>query len=515
MSDDRKHIDRLFQEKLKDFEAKPSSSVWENIETKMEFEEKDIKVIPLWAKLSGVVAGLLLLFTLGNTLINSSKDQPNTNQIVETETDTNDPVKNSQNKKDGFDLNSGKKNAVVDFKDDKPVNEKLNPSEERDFEQTEKQTLTQDESQRVATITQNNKSVSNKKTKNATLNKQNTAKNTVAGNTSINKNNTKIESETIKIVKGVVDSEKGKLAENTNVKDDHKKVAENDKLKNDEFKTDKTTTLNSDKLNETKTEDIEDAIAAIEEIEEEDSNTAESKINRWGIAPNIAPVYFNTLGTGSSINEQFNNNKKTGEVNMSYGILSSYAVNDKLSVRAGVNKLNLGYKTNNIIVYNNVNPQPETQPLRNVELSSEGQQLSFISAENFAFAQVPNIISDQINGSIDQKLGFIEVPLEVEYKISDRKMGLRLIGGFSTFFLNENEVYSNFDGNNTYIGKATNINNTSYSANLGLGVDFKLSKTLNLNLEPTFKYQINTFNNTTGNFNPFIVGVYTGIRYKF
>ena len=94
-------------------------------------------------------------------------------------------------------------------------------------------------------------------------------------------------------------------------------------------------------------------------------------------------------------------------------------------------------------------------------------------------------------------------------------MGLRLIGGFSTFFLNENEVYSNFDGNNTYIGKATNINNTSYSANLGLGVDFKLSKTLNLNLEPTFKYQINTFNNTTGNFNPFIVGVYTGIRYKF
>ena len=197
-------------------------------------------------------------------------------------------------------MNSGKKNAVVDIKDDKPVNEKLNPSEERDLEQNEKQKLTQDESQRVATIIQNDKSVSNKKTKKSTLNKQNTAKNTVAGNTSINKNNTKTESETIEIVKSVVDSEKGKLAENTNVKDDHKKVAENDKLKNDEFNTDKTTTLNSDKPNETKTEDIEDAIAAIEEIEE-DSNTADSKINRWGIAPNIAPVYFNTLGTGSSI----------------------------------------------------------------------------------------------------------------------------------------------------------------------------------------------------------------------
>lgn len=508
MNDDKKHIDRLFQEKLKDFEAKPSSAVWNNIQTQMEFPEKDIRVVPLWAKLSGIAVGLLLLFTLGNTFLNSSKTKADTNQVVETKTNTTEPNNSSQNNKDAFNLNSGETKAVTRVEKEESTNKSLD--NESPLEQSQKQSVTQKESQSIATSnTQNESEKNDQLLKNETKNKAQISENALVTNTATSKEKITSDAETNHIIKDAVLSEKAELADNTVLKDSTKKVVDNDK-----FSVKKTEDSESGLVKDKKNEDIQEAIAAAEDLEE-DAKEIDAKINRWGIAPNIAPVYFNTLGTGSSINEQFNDNKKTGEVNMSYGILSSYAINNKLSVRAGVNKVNLGYKTNNIIVYNNVNPQPAAHPLRNLDLSYEGQQLSFISAENFAYAQVPNIISDQINGSIDQKLGFIEVPLEVEYKISDRKMGLRLIGGFSTFFLNENEVYSNFDGKNTYIGEATNINNTSYSANLGLGLDFKLSKQFNLNLEPTFKYQINTFNNTTGNFNPFIVGVYTGIRYKF
>lgn len=508
MNDDKKHIDRLFQEKLKDFEAKPSSAVWNNIQTQMEFPEKDIRVVPLWAKLSGIAVGLLLLFTLGNTFLNSSKTKADTNQVVETETNTTEPNNSSQNNKDAFNLNSGETKAVTRVEKEESANKSLD--NESPLEQSQKQSVTQKESQSIATSnTQKESEKNDQLLKNETKNKARVGENALVTNTPTNKEKITTDTETNHIIKDAVLSEKVELADNAIVKDSTKNVVDNNK-----FSVEKLEDSNSDIIKDKKNEDIQEAIAAAEDLEE-DAKEIDAKINRWGIAPNIAPVYFNTLGTGSSINEQFNDNKKTGEVNMSYGILSSYAINKKLSVRAGVNKVNLGYKTNNIIVYNNVNPQPAAHPLRNIDLSYEGQQLSFISAENFAYAQVPNIISDQINGSIDQKLGFIEVPLEVEYKISDRKMGLRLIGGFSTFFLNENEVYSNFDGKNTYIGEATNINNTSYSANLGLGLDFKLSKQFNLNLEPTFKYQINTFNNTTGNFNPFIVGVYTGIRYKF
>ena len=65
------------------------------------------------------------------------------------------------------------------------------------------------------------------------------------------------------------------------------------------------------------------------------------------------------------------------------------------------------------------------------------------------------------------------------------------------------------------IGEANNINSTSYSANFGLGLDYSLSKQWNINLEPQFKYQLNTFNNTSGNFRPFFIGVYTGLSFKF
>ena len=86
-------------------------------------------------------------------------------------------------------------------------------------------------------------------------------------------------------------------------------------------------------------------------LEEEDSEDKKKKkeiLNRWKIAPSIAPVYFNTLGTGSSIHEQFNKNAKTGDVNISYGVRGSYALNTKLSIRSGVSRVTLGYSTDDV-----------------------------------------------------------------------------------------------------------------------------------------------------------------------
>ena len=105
--------------------------------------------------------------------------------------------------------------------------------------------------------------------------------------------------------------------------------------------------------------------------------------------------------------------------------------------------------------------------------------------------------------------------MEIEYKLLDKKLGLNVIGGFSTFFLNKNEIFADIDGTSMLIGEANNINNTSFSANFGLGFNYNFSKKWNINLEPQFKYQINTFNNTFGNFRPFFIGLYTGINYKF
>jgi hypothetical protein len=127
----------------------------------------------------------------------------------------------------------------------------------------------------------------------------------------------------------------------------------------------------------------------------------------------------------------------------------------------------------------------------------------------------PELFNPKISGQLEQRFGFLEVPLELEYRIMDKKFGVNVIGGFSTFFLNDNELYAEVNGTSTLIGTANNINSTSFSANFGLGMDYSLSKQWKINLEPMFKYQINTFSNTSGDFRPFFVGVYSGLSFKF
>ena len=200
---------------------------------------------------------------------------------------------------------------------------------------------------------------------------------------------------------------------------------------------------------------------------------------------------------------------------MSYGITGSYAISDKLRVRAGINRVNLNYSTSDVIAFNGANTAARNGFSQGNINFKNGNVVSLVSLETLINSTTPEAFNTKITGDIDQRFGFVEVPLELEYRLLDKKFGLNVIGGFSTFFLNQNEIYADIDGNSTLIGEASNINSTSFSANFGLGLDYNLSKRWNINLEPQFKYQINTFNNTFGNFRPFFIGVYTGVRFKF
>lgn len=60
---EQKNIDRLFQEKFKDFEAMPDDKVWAGIVDK---QQKKRAIIPLWLQLSGAAAILALIFIAGN-----------------------------------------------------------------------------------------------------------------------------------------------------------------------------------------------------------------------------------------------------------------------------------------------------------------------------------------------------------------------------------------------------------------------------------------------------------------
>lgn len=514
---DKKHIDRLFQEAFKDFEVVPSDAVWKNIKTKLNEKKKKRRVIPIWWRYAGVAALLLLLLTVGGIYFNNT-GEGKIDQVADTENTNseNADIKNNDATKTNLvvsDNNIQDDLSEASNQQSEIIKDKVSPSKEASIAETSasknqnesKTKLTSSDklniNKRLVNLSNNNAMLNSSEEKNSGITLQNElVKNTSVTNPSEN-NKDNIDSENDV---QLVNKEKAKTLITEASKD------------NTAMATVNTETIEDDKSDENSEENklsIEDALNITNDVIEEESNKLN---NKWSIATNAAPVYFNTLGgQGSSIDPQFNNNSKSGEVNMSYGISASYAVNKKLSIRSGINRVNLGYNTNDIVVFQSVGLSSSSSALQNVNSSSNSADaISLISSETLDTSASESIVAS--NASINQALGYIEIPLEIQYTLSDKKFGVNLIGGFSSFFLNNNEIFSEEEnGAKTFLGEASNINKMSYSANFGLGLNYKVSKRFDLNLEPIFKYQFNTFNNTSGNFTPFFIGVYTGFAIKF
>ena len=118
-------------------------------------------------------------------------------------------------------------------------------------------------------------------------------------------------------------------------------------------------------------------------------------------------------------------------------------------------------------------------------------------------------------GEMIQQFGYVEVPVELNYAVTDGKLGVNIIGGVSSLFLVDNSISLESGNLKTDIGEANNINSLNFSTNVGLGLNYKVTPKIQLNVEPVFKYQLNTFSNSSGNFQPFSLGVYSGLSFKF
>ena len=508
---DKKHIDRVFQEKLKGFEANPSDDVWKNISAQLQNEKKDRKVIPLWWKFAGIAAGILLLLTLGSLIFNDS-DTLETPIMVDTVEDgikTDDEGSNKVTEKEIKEaikpIPLEKKENIVD------VNQEQNPLEV-DSNQSEgfEKINTADRLEK----TKKSKTFRNQTNPTTILGSQKADISIVS-----NDNLKQKEVQNTKLTKGALEvtvhkKEEPKLIEELN---------SNKIIDSKQVNTDLISETISEKIAENKTQEklddspkmekssITDEILAInEDINEEEKETT----NRWQINPNFAPVYFSSLGDGSSIDNQFIDNSKSGNINISYGISAGYAINNRLTIKSGVNKLKLSYDTNDVVTIDGMAANSNSRFYRNLNFDNASNMM-FLSANNVSLAQVPDEFTTAIKASLSQELEFIELPVELKYSVIKKKFGLNVIGGISMLLLSDNNVFAVVDDSKTHIGEASNLNNTSYSANLGLGLDYNISKNINLNIDPMFKYQINTFNNTSGDFNPYFIGVYSGVNIKF
>jgi len=484
---ERKNIDRLFQEKFKDFEAIPPKNAWDNILSELDGEKKKRRFIaPFWLKLSGIAAVFLLGFLTATYFISN----PGTGTV------TNTPMVNSGNGQDNTGTTSKNTNSSINDKNG-IVTDPAN-----------------------AVVTNENTVKGNRNTSDFNPGTEATTKKQQQQNAY--KNYKKHRNTHIAAVNGRKKSNTestDKLFAERNSNEGNSK--NNGRFKQFNFKKNNTIAnyIVMPKKDSSEIAKIEEQENALEKVQKEKFLVAEkkkikdkeSKISRWSVIALTTPVFFSSTSKGSPIDNQFASNTKDYENTMSYGLGVRYELNDKLTLRAGINRLAFEYNTDNIVYYESSN----ARSLQNVNQTKNNIQIQNKDYNNLATGPNGEVIEKMNSGSLTQRMGYVEVPMELSYKLIDKKFGVALIGGFSTLFLTQNKIDLVSPELNTTIGEANNLNNVHVSSNIGVGVKYRFAKAFEANFEPTFKYQLNMFSNDAGNFKPYLFGLYTGVSYRF
>lgn len=457
-----KNIDSLFQEKLQQHEVQPPADAWENIEERLH-KKKKRRLIPIWLQLTGaaIVIGLLGLLSI-NYLKSDQTEIPQ------------GPV-------------------ISDSEQIKPI-ETTPVVEKNNFPQTEDSL---ESPKNVVASTEPISKVNKADSKTATS-QSSTEQNNGSKFSSINIDNTNSKEQTV-----AVSSTKSNQQPTTSTSSNPQTPQTTNTLEEFEKKTELTSEKEPMSL-----------IASITEEEKElDLVTEVNKAHKgWSVAPIVAPIFFDSFNNvGSPLDSQFENNAKQGSSTVSYGVKVNYAINNKWSFQSGVSIMNVGYRVEDIIV----NPTAiSSSLLNNVSYSPEAAIVNVNARQESAAAFRETSRTLGATGDLNQEFGYVEIPLEVKYRVTNGKFGIHLVAGFSSLILNNNDVFVSADSFTTDLGEANNLNSLNFSGNFGLDFDYLINRKLFINVAPMLKLQTNTFS-ATQNFEPYVIGVYTGINYKF
>ena len=512
---DKKKLDELFQKKLLDFKEMPDEKVWDSIEASLDKKKKS-RLVPIWWKLGGIAAALLIGFILfnpfntSNTIEEIITDVEQNGQKIDSTKDNSIeeivPQKNSEN------------NIKIARKDEKSPDDNENTealvnSSENAREQTETNSTDNINNSRIG-----NKNLSEKDYGVAETDNDSEKKKSISNQQQMTVDKNEIDKTAV--AKTDVQSNQ-EVMEKSNGVNSNTPIINKEAISNSNSQDIGIAIVDEERQAEEAIEDSKGK-SIFEEIDaQEEEEVAENSIKKWSAGPSIAPIYYNAIGEGSPVHSIFVPNSKSGNINLSYGLSVAYEVSKKLKIRSGIHKVDYGYNTNDVVFSSSLTSSTNGQ-INSINYAATAENLVVTSKKggnaNLASSNKSFDFSSQNperDGVMSQQLGYLEVPVELNYALLDNKFGVNLIGGFSSLFLMDNSVALTSGDLTTEMGEANNVNNVNFSTNIGLGVNYKFSPKVQLNVEPVFKYQLNTFSETAGAFRPYSIGIYSGLSFKF
>jgi hypothetical protein len=486
-----KEIGKALRDKLSDLEQIPSDNVWNSIQKDLQKRKKErIVLIPFWIKTAGISSVALLFFILNNPHIRI---------------DTFNIFKDFDNKKENKNESKNENNIKISnpYQDTNPYSQKqsnvLNIGSNSINKEENKETV--DENSVV------------KRTP-----KFNPRTNLISVSTKLvhskrNYSEKRINSKTI-----FADSNEKKVKYfNSNKR--HKRNSnkyetlqttstvlleqEKSKLDNATYCTSKFSKQHSEQVAETpKKDSLENTLERKKRTEvilypKDKQDSTKVITNKFDLFAFIAPTVYGYLTNNSPIDSRLNANPATSQIKFSYGLYISYEITNNWSLRLGVEKTNLNYKTKDVVI--------NTPNYQNVNYINKISNASIYSQSNNSSTM-----------TFIQELEYTDIPLELKYKFVNNKIGIGIITGLTYISLTKNNLYVKLQNSQAIkVGKIQELSNKSFSINFGLGFDYKFSEKLKLNIEPIVKYHLVDYLNQSQNCKPYTFGVQTGLQYSF
>jgi hypothetical protein len=267
-----------------------------------------------------------------------------------------------------------------------------------------------------------------------------------------------------------------------------------------------------------------------------ESETAGSELSQhhWSIGSEVAPLYsYRTIESDYKDKTDYLNSTEQGLVALAGGLRAGYSASRRISVESGVYYSRYGQEKSNGKIttasYSGINQDPVKflsipnstgtiyQPGHDSyeaiisETTHSAADLSkYTGFPAFSYLNAGNA-SEEMKAV--QYFDYLELPLNVRYKVVDRKFNFSVVGGMVTNFLVNNGVRIESAGN-VETAKTKDISKINYQASVGLGFGYPLFSKMTISLEPRFRYYLNPIYDKL-DVHPYSFGLFAGISYSF
>jgi len=261
--------------------------------------------------------------------------------------------------------------------------------------------------------------------------------------------------------------------------------------------------------------------------------TSTGKKEKWSIAALVSPTYISSFNSAASEAASQINDVEQPVISYSGGIALAYKVSKRLSVQSGLYYASYGNELSGISSFGGFQTYDQVKGNSNFQVQTSNGTVYTNNADvylidNLSDNRIASYFDkgsfdpakaslEYLNNSLMQNLGYLELPVILRYKVIDRAFDFNIIGGVSSNLLVNNSVYASVDGDRYHVGRTEGLNSVLFTSSLGMGMEYSITNNLSFNLEPTFRYYLNSFNNLSGmsNLHPYTFGIFSGLSYKF